>query len=302
MTKEYRYSETFLSIQGEGQYTGVPTVWFRSWGCNFECGGFSQDNPEDKTTWVLDHKRLDVSKYKTLEELPVWKRGCDSSYSWAKKFAHLAHKDTAENIAKELTGYLPDGKFVKDFNFDYHLAFTGGEPLMSQSMIVDVITNLQADKNLPRHITIETNGTQSLRTDFRQLFVPLACDWQDPDHGLLGRRTELFFSVSPKLFLSGESWDDAIKPKVVAEYRSLSDAGQLKYVCDNSQKAWDQVEKATDLYRKHSIEWPVWIMPVGGLKEDQEKIQRDVAEECLKRGYNFAPRLHAWVFGNQIGT
>jgi len=302
MSKEYRYSETFLSIQGEAQYTGVPTVWFRSWGCNLTCEGFGQSNPEDKSTWVLDHKRIDVSKYKTLEELPVWKRGCDSSYSWAKKFAHLAHKDTAEGIAKTLTGYLPNGKFVKDETFDFHLAFTGGEPLMSQRMIVDVMNTLIDQKNMPKHITIETNGTQKLRKDFTSLFSPLACDWEDDIYGKQKRRTELFFSVSPKLYLSGETWDDAIKPEIVEEYRNLSDAGQLKFVCNNTEKAWDQVEKATELYRKHGVDWPVWIMPVGGLKEDQETIQRDIAIECSSRGYNFAPRVHAWIFGNQIGT
>lgn len=36
MSKKYRYSEMFMSMQGEGHYTGVPTVWYRTWGCNFK--------------------------------------------------------------------------------------------------------------------------------------------------------------------------------------------------------------------------------------------------------------------------
>jgi organic radical activating enzyme len=41
----YYVSEIFKSIQGEGHYTGVPTIWIRSFGCNLECNGFGQVDP-----------------------------------------------------------------------------------------------------------------------------------------------------------------------------------------------------------------------------------------------------------------
>ena len=40
--KKYYYSEIFHSIQGEGEYTGVPTAWIRFFLCNLQCNGFGQ--------------------------------------------------------------------------------------------------------------------------------------------------------------------------------------------------------------------------------------------------------------------
>ena len=115
------------------------------------------------------------------------------------------------------------------------------------------------------------------------------------------RGIEWFWSVSPKLFLSGEKWEDAIKPEVVADYKNLSNAGQLKYVSDGSQRSWDEVEKATDLFRKAGINWPVWIMPVGATVDGQNLVAAKVAEEAVTRGYNVAARVHAYIWANVIG-
>ncbi len=38
--KEYLYSEIFDSIQGEGTYTGVHSLWLRFFLCNLQCNGF----------------------------------------------------------------------------------------------------------------------------------------------------------------------------------------------------------------------------------------------------------------------
>ena len=38
-----KVSELFYSIQGEGRYMGVPSVFLRTFGCNFECSGFGME-------------------------------------------------------------------------------------------------------------------------------------------------------------------------------------------------------------------------------------------------------------------
>lgn len=341
--KKYKYSEIFgNTIQGEGQYTGVPTVWIRFWGCNLECNGFGQDNPADPSSWILDYQTVDISAITKMEDLPVFNRGCDSSYSWAKKYGHLAHQDTVAGICDKLEAFMknehnPEGKFLHPKSGQWtHMAFTGGEPMMNQNAIVDIMLEFARRGNVPKYVTVETNGTQKARQkiseyisgnfeiddletrrnnvdqlgmatlfdsfymrDLKALHAETFSNLPAHLDALLG--IEWFWSVSPKLFLSGEKWEDAIKPEVVADYKNLSNAGQLKYVSDGSQRSWDEVEKATELFRKAGINWPVWIMPVGATVDGQNLVAAKVAEEAVARGYNVAARVHAYIWANVIG-
>ena len=296
MSKKYKYSEIFgRTIQGEGAKTGHPTVWVRFWGCNFECNGFGQDTPEDPATYNLDYQTIDVSTIKHVNDLPVFSRGCDSSYSWSKKFSHLAGTGTAIEICDKIESFMktlsnPDGKFLHPVSKQWtHMAFTGGEPMMNQTGIVDIMKEFDARGNTPKFVTIETNGTQTVREVFTEYFA-IYCD-----------DGELFWSVSPKLYLSGEKWEDAICPEVVEGYMLLSDNGQLKYVSNGSDRSWNEVEKATAAYRYEWITWPVWIMPVGADVEGQNKVAAMVTEGAVDRGYNVAARVHTYIFGNVVG-
>ena len=294
MDKKYKYSEIFgKTIQGEGKYTGVPTVWIRFWGCNFECNGFGQGTPEDPSTYNLDYQVIDVSSIKHMNDLPVFSKGCDSSYSWSKKFSHLANTGTASEICDKLEFYLksdsnPQGKFLHPTSNQWtHMAFTGGEPMMNQTGIVDIMREFANRGNLPAYVTIETNGTQELRRNFIDYFSAYG--------------GELFWSVSPKLYLSGENWEDAIKPDIVYGYKQISDVGQLKYVSNGSSRSWEEVSLATLEYNQRNVCWPVWIMPVGADIEGQNKVAAMVTEGAVERGYNVAARVHTYIFGNVVG-
>lgn len=305
--KKFRFSEIFgETFQGEGFYTGVNTVWYRSWGCNFNCAGFGQEN-SDPETWKFDWDlNPNITNVDSIEKVPILKRGCDSSYSWSKKFFHLSKNETPEQIVNRIESFLknpfnPNGKFIHpNSGQSIHLAFTGGEPLLSQSAIVAILLELLYRNNLPSNVTIETNGTQKLNEKFCWIVENL----KNYNKYFYQRDFELFWSVSPKLSLSGEKWEDAIKPETVGEYALLSDKGQLKFVVDGSEKIWDELKKALSLYRLNknkNILWDVWVMPVGSEREDLEKHQAKIAEEALKRGYYFSARVHCWVFGNVTG-
>lgn len=306
MQKEYNYSEIFYSIQGEGRYTGIPTAWLRYFLCNLQCDGFGQKDPTDPKTYKLPYKDMPVDFIKRVEDLPVWKYGCDSSYSWAKKFKHLMHKGTPEYIANQIIGSIRtehnmEAKFDHPAGQPIHMCFTGGEPLMkhAQDCTVGILDYFDKIKNSPRFITFETNATQALKPEFNNFMT----NWRE-----MGR--EIFISSSPKLWTtSGETNKDAIVPEVLAEYHSLSRGhGQIKYVVNGKKETWEEVEHVTNEFRKAGVTFPVWIMPVGATEEGQTGELEGymsagaIADQAFKRGFNVSARVHVYLWGNTIGV
>lgn len=310
--KKYTYSELFHSIQGEGHYTGVPTAWIRFYLCNLQCDGFGQKHPTKPETYELPYADFDAKSVDRVEDLPVWSKGCDSSYTWSAKFKHLMTKETGAEIAQKVVNTMktesnPEGWFRHPKSLQHqHFCITGGEPLMphAQAGFLDIYSHLQnmpggpipdtnfnASSNIPGSITWETNGTQKLTKAFTDL---VGTDLFQP---------EAFFSVSPKLWtVAGEKREKAIKPEIVAEYYQLSNKGQLKFVVGQTQEEWDELEEVVDLFRAAGVKYPIWIMPVGAREEEQQATAGDVARMAFQRGYNVAGRMHVYLFGNAIGT
>ena len=295
--KKYHYSEIFYSIQGEGHYTGAPTAWIRFFLCNLQCNGFGQSDPTNPDTYELPFLDFDVKSVKRVEDLPVWEKGCDSSYTWAKKFKGLMGHETPSALANKIVNIIknesnPEGKFLHPVSkFHQHLCFTGGEPLMvtGQMATIGIYEELQRQNNLPGSMTFETNGTQKLK--------PAFLEWGKSID------TEIFFSCSPKLFtVSGEKSSRAIKPEIVAEYMQVSKKGQLKFVVGEKEREWEEMESVVKQFREAGVDWPVWIMPTGAREEEQTASAGKVAEKAFKRGYNVAARVHVYLFGNAIGT
>ena len=295
--KKYYYSEIFHSIQGEGHYTGTPTAWIRFFLCNLQCNGFGQKDPTDPNTYELPFQDFDVDSVKRVEDLPVWEKGCDSSYTWAKKFKKLMGYETPTVLADKIVDILKtdtnqNGLFLHPNSRQHqHLCFTGGEPLMvtGQAASMGIYRSLEDRANLPSSMTFETNGTQKLTEPFKQWIKDI------PE--------EIFFSVSPKLFtVSGEKTEKAIKPENVKEYAECSDRGQLKFVVGANRREWEELENTVRKFREAGIDWPVWIMPTGAREEEQTTTAGKVAEEAFKRGYNVSARVHVYLFGNAIGT
>ena len=320
MNRKIKFSEIFggnvgdkPTFQGEGKFTGVPSVWVRFFGCNFECRGFGQKNPADPSTYEFNYPDFDFSKIKSMEEVPMITTGCDSAYSWSSKFKHLAPDGTAEEVVALLEAKLNGANFIHPKSGqDCHLVFTGGEPMLPghQQSMADILKVFYEKKNWPLNITIETNATKKPVKAFEDCFNPRSyfyikdevVDPSVPKKDLPDYVPwKLFWSCSPKLYTSGEKWENAIKPEVVKEYASISNHGQLKYVCDGTDRCWDEVQRANDMYRDVGVFWPTWIMPVGADLEQQERNSAAISDEALRRGYNVASRVHCFVYGNQMG-
>jgi organic radical activating enzyme len=94
-----KIAELFYSIQGEGRYMGVPSIFLRTFGCNFKCAGFGMPKGELSEEYL----KIDPTQYSKYEELPLVSTGCDSYASWDPAFKHLSPMLTVDAITDRIT-------------------------------------------------------------------------------------------------------------------------------------------------------------------------------------------------------
>ena len=284
-----KVAELFYSIQGEGRYMGVPSVFLRTFGCNFTCSGFGMPRGElsMEAAGIAAAHSLGTP-YQMYNALPLVSTGCDSYASWMPEFKDLSPMLTTDAVADAIVDSLP----YKEWR-DEHLVITGGEPLLGwQRAYPDLLDHPKMQAL--QEITFETNGTQKLDDKFKD-YLERWC-WGHID--TLDR--QITFSVSPKLSVSGEKWEEAIKPEVVANYE-LYGYTYLKFVIASQEDA-DEAEKATAVYRAAGFMGPVYLMPVGGVESVYHMNNRAVAEFAMKKGYRYSDRLQVPLFKNEWGT
>ncbi len=263
---------------------GVPSVFLRTFGCNFKCQGFGMPRGELSN----EAENIDPSKYTEYKSLPLVSTGCDSYASWDPRFKHLSPLLDTGAIADAIVDTLPHKEWK-----DEHLVITGGEPLLGwQKQYPDLLDHPKMDKL--KEITFETNGTMRLTKDFKEYLK----NWKWKHEGFIDR--EITFSVSAKLPVSGEPWKDAIKPTVVAEYQDYGYV-YLKFVITNEQDLAD-AERAVEEYQAAGFEGPVYLMPVGGVESVYSLNNRKVAELAMKKGWRYSDRLQVPLFKNEWGT
>jgi len=115
--------KVFYTIEGEGEYVGVPSVFMRVAMCNLTCRGFaSEDSPY----------------------------GCDSYVSWSVK-----NKMTFAEIFQ----LLEDNKYIDHLNNRAILKLTGGEPIIQEKQLLKFIEAFVDKYGFIPRIDFETNAT-----------------------------------------------------------------------------------------------------------------------------------------------
>ena len=130
--------EHFYSIQGEGRYTGTPSLFFRFGGCNMKCEGFGCLESAPNGTQVL---------------------GCDTVYAVNKE--HFSMNWIPIKTPKELLNILE----LYELPNAVDIVLTGGEPLIyaNDAIFIAFLEELVAKGH---QITFETNG--SIAVDFEK--------------------------------------------------------------------------------------------------------------------------------------
>jgi 7-carboxy-7-deazaguanine synthase len=281
--QKIKVSELFYSIQGEGKYQGVPSIFLRTFGCNFTCGGFGMPRGELST----ERLKVNADDYKEYEELPLVTTGCDSYASWDPRFKHLSPFRDIDSIVNRIMELLPFNEWR-----DEHLVITGGEPLLSWQKAYPALLGHPKMQGL-KEITFETNGTQKLSEGFKRYLF----EWLQQDN-----KRQITFSVSAKLPGAGHSFEEAIKPQIVEEYNTVGYT-YLKFVVATPEDIADAT-LAVSFFKAGmtNFDIPIYLMPVGGVESVYSMNNKNVAMAALQLGWRYSDRLHLPLFGNRWGT
>ena len=240
--------EIFHSLQGEGVSAGKPSVFVRFSQCNLHC---------------------------------LW---CDTAYTWNFLGTEFAHRDDLPGAPKKFDRTAETVDVSVDALTERlisqpcrRIIFTGGEPLLQQRELGELIQNLKTfDPEF--YIEIETNGTIKP--------IGLAAELIDQ------------FNVSPKLAHSGNSASIRLRPEVLDFYAGDPRAN-FKIVVANPS---DLTEVHALVAQSGMPTGRVWLMPEGRTPAELRARETWLAEACLEAGYNFTDRLHIHLYGDTRGT
>ncbi len=216
---------------------GRPSVFLRLAGCNLLCGGPGTQHDG------------------ALHNGATWR--CDTIELWMKGLA----MDCREVFTSEQLAFLRKGA---------HLVITGGEPLLQQNQIQNVI-NFLASQDIRPYIEVETNGTIASELDLDQ------------------------YNISPKLRNSGVKRADRYKPEILL---GLSENHcQFKFVI-SSETDWQEIEKDFAFIPPNQI----WLMPAGESQTQLAATRPVVVELAKAHGVNYSERLQIVVWDRKTGV
>lgn len=230
----------FSTLQGEGITAGMPSVFFRLNECNLACG-FTGG----------------------------WQ--CDTGYTWNRERAEYWQEP--ENWPIDYAAKQIEEAWEAGFpqNDGRRLVITGGEPLIQQRKIVELL-----DKLADWQIEIETNGT----------IMPLP------------ELSDCQFNCSPKLENSGNSKKRRYKPDVLKYINGLPKS-QFKFVAVTP----DDFGEIDEIARECELaSGKILIMPEGNTAAIVQQHADGLTEEVTKRGWSLAMRNQLIWYGPKRKT
>jgi 7-cyano-7-deazaguanosine (preQ0) biosynthesis protein QueE len=198
---------------------------------------------------------------------------CDTPFTWNWKLFDPkveVHKLSVEEVIERLLKVLPKKNPM--------LVISGGEPLLQQGVLAEVMERLH--DSVPYEddlvIEVETAGTIAPELEFDY--------WVDA------------YNVSLKLEHSGNELDLRYRPEVIDDLHASEKVQAWKFV---AQQPSDLVE-IDELVDKHGL-FPVYVMPEGRTREELEAHTASLVIPVIERGWRLTPRLHIQLWGNERG-
>jgi len=157
-----------------------------------------------------------------------------------------------------------------------NIVFTGGEPMLYQNFIIEVMAKLNKNRKNDYTCEIETNGT----------IKPIPCFVK-----YVG-----LFNISPKLSNSGQDEKDCIKHDILKRMY-LPHKALFKFVVSKE----NDMKEVLDICNKYP-KMVTYLMPKGETKKKQIHHMKKVIKLCLKYDMIFSPRMHILIWDKKRGV
>ena len=188
---------------------------------------------------------------------------CDSIEVWKK------------GIKTEFQDVL-DQDMIKRLEEGTHLIFTGGEPMLHQTAILNFLKWFKKKYHFKPIVEIETNGTRIIDHDLFKLID--------------------FINCSPKLENSGEPifrrFNEQSLTQISNHIKSI-----FKFVISHENDI-DEIIKDFNCIDLNKVV----LMPAG---EDQDQLNETrmmVVNKCLEMGWKYCDRLHIIIWNKKTGV
>lgn len=230
------------TVQGEGKNAGKPVVFLRLSQCNLHC---------------------------------IW---CDTPHTWnweGTKFAHPVkfvkekeeHPTSIDDVLLSILN-KSEGRIES-------LVISGGEPLLQQKELIELI---QALKAVGWFVEVETNGTVPLRLEFADLIDQINC--------------------SPKLANSLDPESLRIRKKTLGQL-AANPKVNFKFVVA-SEEDIPEILSIVELLRQHGNP-EIRLMPLCQTREELEMREPLVKELSAKHNFIYCTRLSILMSGTKRG-
>lgn len=205
---------------------------------------------------------------------------CDTPYTWAFTDAMAERHDEGKTYDRQAEQVRLDVGEALDTINGYkikRLVITGGEPMLQQKGIVQLVKGLKAETE-DYWVEVETNGTIAPTEEMAE-----AIDQ---------------FNVSLKLENSGNSTAKRRKDEAIKAFAADPKA-DFKFVAGGTEDI-PEILEITNEYDIPSNR--VFLMPEGRTPEEVEENQRELIEVAKELNFNVTTRLHVLIWGAKRGV
>ena len=190
---------------------------------------------------------------------------CDTKYTWDWKNYDFS-KEVKEMTIDEVKDAITELEIK-------HLVITGGEPLLQQDDLADLLTFLKPDF----YVEVETNCTILPN----KMLTDLIDQW----------------NVSPKTKNSGNPLDLCENNECYYFFANQENAF-FKYVVENETDI-PEIKKFVSKYK--IPEKRVQLMTQASTKEEISMREKSISKLAKSHNFAFSPRLHVAMWGSQRG-